>query len=142
MGRRQLDQWQAAIDRARALPERELPQPAAAYTGPPPPRAWADKDPEAAARLSAARAAVTALAEELNLPQENLITPDTVRRLCWAPPAEPTPEAVAVRPGRAGRPPLADRADHAAAHQGPHRPPAGGPAAASRPLTPYPAVRM
>jgi ribonuclease D len=94
MGRRQLEQWQAAIDRARALPERELPQPAAAYTGPPPPRAWADKDPAAHARLSAARAAVTALAEELNLPQENLITPDTVRRLCWSPPKEISPAAV------------------------------------------------
>ncbi|MEV6007202.1 ribonuclease D [Streptomyces sp. NPDC051976] len=96
MGRRQLDQWQAAIDRARALPERELPQPAAAYTGPPPPRAWADKDPAAHARLSAARASVTALAEELNLPQENLITPDTVRRLCWSPPADGSPESVAA----------------------------------------------
>jgi ribonuclease D len=95
MGRRQLDQWQSAVDRARALPERELPPAAAAYTGPPPPRAWADKDPVAAARLSAARAAVTGLAEELNLPQENLVSPDTVRRLCWAPPAEPTPEVVA-----------------------------------------------
>jgi ribonuclease D len=95
MGRRQLELWQAAIDRARALPERELPQPAAAYTGPPPPRAWADKDPAAAARLSAARAAVSALAEELNLPQENLITPDTVRRICWAPPTDPNPEVVA-----------------------------------------------
>ena len=27
MGRRQLEQWQAAVDRARALPEAELPQP-------------------------------------------------------------------------------------------------------------------
>jgi ribonuclease D len=95
MGRRQLEQWQTAVDRARALPERELPQPAAAYTGPPPPRAWADKDPVAAARLSAARAAVSGLAEELNLPQENLVAPDTVRRLCWAPPSENSPEVVA-----------------------------------------------
>ncbi|MFF4605069.1 HRDC domain-containing protein [Streptomyces sp. NPDC001339] len=94
MGRRQLEQWQAAIDRARALPESELPQPGQPLNGPPPPRAWADKDPAAAARLSAARAAVTALAEQLNLPQENLITPDTVRRLCWNPPAVPTPESV------------------------------------------------
>ncbi|MCX5446974.1 MULTISPECIES: ribonuclease D [Streptomyces] len=95
MGRRQLEQWQAAVDRARALPESELPQPGQPLNGPPPPRAWADKDPAAAARLSAARAAVTALAESLNLPQENLITPDTVRRLCWEPPAEPTQESVA-----------------------------------------------
>ncbi|MET9677180.1 ribonuclease D [Streptomyces sp. NPDC006482] len=96
MGRRQLEQWQAAVDRARALPENELPQPGQQIAGPPPPRAWADKDPVAAARLSAARASVSALAEELNLPQENLITPDTVRRVCWEPPAPATPEAVAA----------------------------------------------
>ncbi|MEU9857213.1 ribonuclease D [Streptomyces sp. NPDC047974] len=94
MGRRQLEQWQAAIDRARALPESELPQPGQQPAGPPPPRAWADKDPAAAARLSAARAGVTALAEELHLPQENLITPDTVRRVCWEPPARGDRDAV------------------------------------------------
>ncbi|MFG3307122.1 HRDC domain-containing protein [Streptomyces wuyuanensis] len=94
MGRRQLEQWQAAVDRARDLSEAELPQPGQPVAGPPPPRSWADKDPVAAARLSAARAAVSTLAEQLNLPQENLITPDTVRRLCWEPPAETTPETV------------------------------------------------
>ncbi|MFG3014439.1 ribonuclease D [Streptomyces cinerochromogenes] len=86
MGRRQLEQWQAAVDRAKALPDSSLPQPGQPVTGPPPPRAWADKDPAAAARLSAARAGVTALAERLNMPQENVISPDTVRRLCWEPP--------------------------------------------------------
>ncbi|WP_406863687.1 ribonuclease D [Streptomyces sp. HUAS MG47] len=88
MGRRQLEQWQAAVDRARALPDAQLPQPGAAAAGPPPPRAWADKDPIAAARLSAARTSVSALAEQLHLPQENLITPDTVRRVCWEPPVD------------------------------------------------------
>ncbi|MFE5964062.1 HRDC domain-containing protein [Streptomyces sp. NPDC056463] len=96
MGRRQLEQWQAAVDRAKALPDSELPQPGQTVAGPPPPRAWADKDPAAAARLSAARASVSALAEELNLPQENLITPDTVRRVCWEPPAGSTAESVAA----------------------------------------------
>ncbi|MER7733036.1 ribonuclease D [Streptomyces erythrochromogenes] len=95
MGRRQLDQWMAAVDRAKALPESELPQPGATPAGPPPPRSWADKDPAAAARLAAARTAVSALAERLNLPQENLITPDTVRRLCWEPPQRPEADAVA-----------------------------------------------
>ncbi|MEU9454290.1 ribonuclease D [Streptomyces sp. NPDC048277] len=94
MGRRQLEQWQAAVDRAKALPDAALPQPGQPVTGPPPPRAWADKDPAAAARLSAARAAVSALAEQLNMPQENLITPDTVRRLCWEPPAAADAETV------------------------------------------------
>lgn len=86
MGRRQLEQWQAAVDRAKALPDSALPQPGQPVTGPPPPRAWADKDPAAAARLAAARAGVTALAEQLNMPQENLVSPDTVRRICWEPP--------------------------------------------------------
>ncbi|MFI2031577.1 HRDC domain-containing protein [Streptomyces buecherae] len=105
MSRRQLEQWHAAVERARALPETELPQPGAPLNGPPPPRAWADKDPAAAARLAAARAAVSALAERLNLPQENLITPDTVRRLCWEPPADATVESVAqVLTGYGARP--------------------------------------
>ncbi|MGW3951126.1 HRDC domain-containing protein [Streptomyces sp. NPDC004752] len=95
-GRRQLEQWLAAVERARALPEAALPQPGQQVTGPPPPRAWADKDPAAAARLSAARAAVSALAERLALPQENLITPDTVRRLCWEPPKPAGADAVAA----------------------------------------------
>ncbi|MEU3374120.1 ribonuclease D [Streptomyces sp. NPDC006711] len=95
MGRRQLEQWQAAVDRAKALSEAELPQPGQPLQGPPPPRAWADKDPAAAARLSAARAAVSALAERLNMPQENLITPDTVRRVCWEPPGDRSEAAVA-----------------------------------------------
>ncbi|WP_171116095.1 MULTISPECIES: ribonuclease D [Streptomyces] len=94
MGRRQLEQWQAAVDRAKALPETQLPQPGQPVTGPPPPRAWADKDPAAAARLSAARAGVSALAEQFGLPQENLIAPDTVRRVCWEPPSADV-EAVA-----------------------------------------------
>lgn len=113
MGRRQLDQWMAAVDRARALPENELPQPGATPAGPPPPRSWADKDPAAAARLSAARAAVSALAEGLNLPQENLIAPDTVRRLRagsprsgWRTTRSPRPwRATAPDPGRSSRSP-------------------------------------
>ncbi|MCI3238272.1 ribonuclease D [Streptomyces spinosisporus] len=105
MGRRQLEQWQAAVDHAKALTETQLPAPGQPVTGPPPPRAWADKDPAAAARLSAARAAVSALAEQLNMPQENLITPDTVRRVCWEPPKEVGPETVgAALSGYGARP--------------------------------------
>ncbi|MBT2675970.1 ribonuclease D [Streptomyces sp. ISL-14] len=105
MGRRQLEQWQAAVDRAKALTDAQLPAPGQPVTGPPPPRAWADKDPAAAARLSAARAAVSALAEQLNMPQENLIAPDTVRRVCWEPPKVVDAEAVAeVLAGHGARP--------------------------------------
>ncbi|MFD3840854.1 HRDC domain-containing protein [Streptomyces sp. NPDC058642] len=105
MGRRQLEQWQAAVDRAKGLAEAQLPAPGQPVTGPPPPRAWADKDPAAAARLSAARAGVSALAERLNMPQENLITPDTVRRVCWEPPKDVHADAVgAALAGYGARP--------------------------------------
>ncbi|WP_045300632.1 ribonuclease D [Saccharothrix sp. ST-888] len=95
VNRRQLEQWLTALDRAREIPEAELPPATAPHDGPPPPRAWAEKDPVAAARLSGARAAVTELAEAKRLPAENLITPDLVRRVSWEPPAAATPEAVA-----------------------------------------------
>ena len=86
---RYASEWLTALRVARALPEDELPPLAARYDGPPPPRTWADKDPVAAGRLAAARAGLATLAVELNLPLENLLTPDYVRRLLWeAPEAE------------------------------------------------------
>ena len=94
--RRALEQWFAAVETARAIPEAQLPLQSAPHEGPPPPRSWAEKDPLAAARLAGARSAVGALAESLNLPQENLVSPDLVRRVSWAPPSPATPEAVAT----------------------------------------------
>jgi ribonuclease D len=49
-------------------------------------RSWADRDPVAAGRLDAARAAVAALSEERKVPVENLLTPDSLRRVLWSPP--------------------------------------------------------
>src|SRR5690242_17762403 len=84
--RRYLDTWVDALKRARALPENELPPVANRSDGPPQVRSWADRDPIAAARLNTARAAVTELAESRNVPVENLLTPDYMRRLLWSPP--------------------------------------------------------
>jgi ribonuclease D len=78
--------WVEALNAARSAPEEELPAVAARYDGPPPPRAWADRDPVAAARLSTARSELAVRAKDLNLPVENLLTPDFVRRLLWEPP--------------------------------------------------------
>lgn len=88
--------WLKQIKAAQALPSSELPKPAATNGGPPPPSRWADRDPDAAARLAAARAGLNAVAEEQRLPVENLLLPDLVRRLCWEPPAERSPEALAA----------------------------------------------
>lgn len=83
---RYANRWIEALRTARELPDDELPPLAARYDGPPPPRAWADRDPVAAARLSRARSELAARAHDLNLPVENLLTPDHVRRLMWEPP--------------------------------------------------------
>jgi ribonuclease D len=86
--------WLAALRTAAELPEDELPDPTPRGEGPPPARAWVDRDPAAADRLAMARAEIAALSERLDIPAENLMTPDTVRRVLWRPPAPATPDAV------------------------------------------------
>ena len=101
--RKLADLWMGALREAAALPQRELPDTAPPSDGPPPTNRWADKDPAAAARLSAARTALIAIAQAHNLPTENLMQPDLVRRTCWQPPADTGPEALerALRDGGA-----------------------------------------
>jgi ribonuclease D len=94
--RRLAGQWLDALHRARVLPEPDLPPASAPGDGPPPAHRWADRDPAAAKRLAAARAAVTAIAAEHTLPAENLIAPDTVRRLAWLPPEHVDAASVAA----------------------------------------------
>jgi ribonuclease D len=94
--RRRLALWYGALEEAAALPDAELPDRTGPADGSPPPaHRWAERDPAAAARLAAARAAVTALATRYAVPVENLVEPAAVRRLAWAPPEPPTDEAVA-----------------------------------------------
>jgi ribonuclease D len=93
--RRQTEQWLPAITAALELPEADLPDPKTPHEGPPPARSWPDREPLAAARLAASRSAVGAVAVRLGMPVENLLAPDTVRRLCWAPPGDP-PDETAV----------------------------------------------
>ncbi len=83
---RYLRDFYAAVLAAGDLSERELPSLSPRHSGPPPPRNWAAKHPAAADRLARSRAAVSALAGEHELPQENLLSPDVVRRLAWTPP--------------------------------------------------------
>lgn len=94
--RRFVSEWFDAIERGLALDEIKLPTTNQRTDGPPPPRAWADKNPEAADRLGRSREAVTAIAEANDLPPENLISPQLVRNLAWEPPAEVTLESVSA----------------------------------------------
>jgi ribonuclease D len=92
--------WVAVLQQVRDLPESQLPTRTPRAEGPPPPRAWVDKDPVAARRLQLAREAVTAASEELQVPAENLLTPDFLRRVEWSPPevreTEPLERAISV----------------------------------------------
>ena len=86
-----MSEWLASVGRARALPDRGLPDASApAGDGPPPAHRWADRDPEAAKRLTAVRAVVAALADSHGLPTENLL------------PARRRPPPVVAAPGRSG----------------------------------------
>lgn len=84
--RSQIDRWWAAIEAGRAstdLPPDRIPSDTL-----PPPRAWSDRNPEADARLKAVRPVVEAIADELGMPTENLLTPELLRRVAWAPPGK------------------------------------------------------
>jgi ribonuclease D len=82
--RTEIDRWWAAIEAGRTTDD--LPVMRGNGDTLPPPRAWADRNPEADARLKTARAAIVALSEELSIPVENLLTPETLRRVAWTPP--------------------------------------------------------
>jgi len=78
-----LEIWLAAIASAVALPESDYPEMRAAGDSMPPTKIWKERFPEKYAPFTHARAAVEARAAELNIPVENLIAPDVIRKLVW-----------------------------------------------------------
>ncbi|HTW18760.1 MAG TPA: HRDC domain-containing protein [Mycobacteriales bacterium] len=100
--RRLVTELWPTIAAAYELPETALPRPAVPGDGPPPPNRWPDRDPVAAGRLARARAALAELSERHDVPVENLLAPDLVRRLAWSPPsADPADVAAFLRAGGA-----------------------------------------
>lgn len=80
-----LDTWWDAV--LNGLRDENLPVMRVPSDTLPPPRAWADRKPDALERLQTAREALIAKAEELSMPVENLLTPSILRELAWAPPS-------------------------------------------------------
>jgi ribonuclease D len=80
-----LDLWWEALQ--SALKATVLPPVRAERTeGIPNHRNWAAKYPEADRRLRHAKNALTLISEKANVPLENLLTPDFLRQICFAPP--------------------------------------------------------
>jgi ribonuclease D len=90
--RSQLDRWFDAIQ--RGMTTDDLPAVRPPNDALPPPRVWAEKNPDADGRFKRARADVTAVAEKLDLPLENLLTPEYLRRVAWSPPEPISTETV------------------------------------------------
>lgn len=80
--------WMSAISNALVLNTSQLPEMKVSSDALPPVKVWRDKFPDKYAPLSHARARLSAAAEALSLPLENLISPEIVRRICWSKPGE------------------------------------------------------
>jgi ribonuclease D len=81
--RSKLSDWWQAISESASLDIDLGPKPL--NGGIPSHRSWEKRFPEAHQRLEVIRPLVAAKAEELGLPIENLLTPDYLRRVCFAP---------------------------------------------------------
>ena len=79
--------WLEVIAQAVALPESEWPPLRTNADTLPPIKLWHDRFPEKYAPLSHARAGIDIIATTNQIPVENLISPEIIRRLCWNPPA-------------------------------------------------------
>jgi ribonuclease D len=75
--------WLKIIAKSLASPDDQLPPLRIRGTGLPNPKTWSEKNPLAHARLTHARAHVLAQSAILEIPAENLISPEIVRRLAW-----------------------------------------------------------
>ena len=86
--------WMAALREAAEMDENDLPTRSPRGDGPPLPRVWAEKDPVAGRRLALAREAMAMVAAQHEVPVENLLTPDYLRRTLWTPPSAREPGAL------------------------------------------------
>lgn len=75
--------WLKAIEAALALPEESCPPTKSKSDALPPIKIWRDRFPERYIPLSHARFQFGVKAQELELPVENLLTPELLRQICW-----------------------------------------------------------
>lgn len=79
--------WLSATEAALNTPEEQWPAMKSGADTLPPLKLWREKFAEKYAPLTHARFAVESVAHEFVIPAENLISPEIIRRICWAPPS-------------------------------------------------------
>ena len=83
-----IEKWFDVYRAALLTPIENQPELRTPSTGLPPIKIWSTRNPLGYARVTHARAAMADLAELHSMPTENLISPELVRRVSWAPPAD------------------------------------------------------
>lgn len=83
-----IERWFDVYRAALITPVEELPEMRLPSTTLPPIKVWAQKNPAGYARVTHARAAVAAIAQESGMATENLLSPELLRRISWEPPAD------------------------------------------------------
>lgn len=76
-----LDTWWTAIQ--DGIASKDKPATKVTHTGIPNHRSWPNRWPDASRRLILVRAALQQVAEQLDIPQENLVSPEAIRQICW-----------------------------------------------------------
>lgn len=98
--RKEANRWWQAIE--RGLATADLPTLRGPSDTIPPPRAWAEKAPDAHRRFVIARDLLARVADRLEIPAENVLTPEHLRRLCYQPDDPKRPSAIDAQLERLG----------------------------------------
>jgi ribonuclease D len=82
-----VEDWYEIFTKALTMPFEEQPELRIASTALPPVKVWQVRNPLGYARITHARSLVLEISTDLVMAAENLISPEAVRRVCWANPS-------------------------------------------------------
>jgi ribonuclease D len=80
------NRWLNVLTASLKTPIGEQPELRVASQNMPPLKIWKEKNPIGYARLTHVRAALLELSAQLQIPTENLVTPELIKRICWQEP--------------------------------------------------------
>jgi ribonuclease D len=93
-----IDRWLSVLNEAYRIPEENWPEMRARGDSLPAPRIWREKFPIANAQLQHVRRNLTEISEKYSIPQENLLSPEILKRIIFNNGQEsPTPDSPSAR---------------------------------------------